>query len=134
MSAPAVWEDAKARIRAVAGQHNLPVELPNEGKTDGGGLYVRAEIHSSGAAQLDLDNSVWIEEGMVAVDLMVPTGTGFDQANAIRHEFGRAFRRGIPPQGLVYLEQGSLPGEQGDDAGNWYRLTLSVSWSFQDLT
>lgn len=134
MSAPAVWQDAKARIQAITSQHSLSVEWPNEGRPDGAGLYVRAEIHSSGAAQMDLDNTVWLEEGTVAVDLMVPSGTGFDQANAIRHEIGRAFRRGIPPEGLVYLEQGALPGEQGDDAGNWYRLTLSVSWSFQDLT
>lgn len=134
MSNPIVWADAKARIAAQAEQLGLAVEWPNEGPPAAPGTYLRAEIHSSGAAQLDLDNTVWVERGYVAVDLMVPAGTGFDEANAARHALGVAFRRGIPPQGLRYLETGALPGEQGDDAGAWYRLTLTIAWSFQDLT
>jgi hypothetical protein len=134
MSNPIVWADAKAKVLAIATQHGLPVELPNEGKPDTAGVYLRAEIHSSGAAQMDLDNSVWLEEGTVGIDVMIPTGQGFDEPNAIRHDIGRAFRRGIPPEGLRYLEATAMPGDQGDDAGNWFRLTLGVSWSFQDNT
>jgi hypothetical protein len=134
MSNPLVWQDAQARIQAVADQHGLPVRWPNEMPPGGSAPYLHAEIHSSGAAQLDLDNSVWVEEGIIGLDLLVPTGTGFDAYNTIRHELGRAFRRGIPTPGLVYTEQSALPGEEGDEAGNWYRLTRVISWTFQEQT
>jgi hypothetical protein len=135
MSNPDVWADVKSRVLPAAdAEGDVLVVLPNEQDPfDKGATFVRLEIHSSGGEPIGMGGEPWLEEGTIGIHVMVPSGSGFDRGNAIRHRLGLAFRRCLPIVGLEYRGTVSAPEDSYDEAGNWCRLSLSVSYQYQDM-
>jgi len=140
MSSPEVWTDARARIAAQADALGLAVIWPNEPgqepePLDGGDgslpAFLSVEIAADGGEPVELGGATWEERGTIWLSVLVPSGSGIASGLALRKALSNAFR-GLDPGPIVYEAFSFPPGGADEGSGNWYRLTLGVSYSFTD--
>lgn len=139
MASPEVWADAQARVAAVATALGLTVNYPNAETQepelgDDGVLpsFLAIEIEADGAAPYELGNSIWLEDGRLWVHVLIPTGSGITDGLAIRKAVANAFRA-TPNSGAILWDAFSFPpGGRDESSGNWFRLSLGISYRFTD--
>jgi hypothetical protein len=140
VSSPEVWADARARIEAQAAALGLSVIWPNEPgqepePVDGGDgslpAFLSVEIMADGGEPIELGGATWEERGTVWISVLIPSGSGIGAGLQIRKALSNAFR-GLDPAALNYDGFSFPPGGTDEGAGNWYRLSLGVSYSFTD--
>lgn len=132
---PEVWSDVKPRLQAIATQHGVRVEWPNEALTGTDNIvatWVSIETGAESAGRIELGRDVWEEFGAVFIHVMVPAGSGIEDALALRKAFSVAFR-GITPNtiGLNYRDQSFDP--LGPSYGVYRHLSLTVRYEFTDI-
>jgi len=140
MSSPEVWADARARIAAQAESLGLPVVWPNEPQEEPEPLdgedgtlpaFLAVEITADGEEPIELGAGAWRERGNVWIHVLIPSGAGIADGLQMRKAMANAFR-GLDPAALVYDGFSFPPGGTDEGAGNFYRLSLGISYSFTD--
>ncbi len=75
------------------------------------------------------DNGQDMEDGIVQVDFMFPTGTGDKAADDQTETFRAAFKAGkkltSSGQAVTIINCGRSPGRKED---NWYIVSVTISW------
>lgn len=139
MASPQVWSDAKARIAAVAASLSLIVNYPNAESeepelADDGTLpaWLACEIEGDGAFPLELGGTTWQEDGRIFVHVLSPTGSGIEAGLTIRQVIAGAFRVPSAVPGLAYDGFTFPPGGSDESSGNWFRLSLGISYRWTD--
>lgn len=138
MASPQVWAAAKVRVQTVATALGIVVAWPNEAtqepEFDNTGalpMWAAVEIEADAGQPIELGGAMWQENGLLSVHVLVPSGTGIDAGLTARKAFADGFRVQTP--GALVWDQFSFPPGGNDQAeGNWYRLTLGVSYTFTD--
>jgi len=127
-----VFDDAWMLLRDVAAGLGVPLSEEN-GRfkaPEPPAPWAHVEFVGDGSEPRELQGAFWVENGFVAVHVMVPTGTGQREAIRLREELSKAFR-GLPPRVVVYDRFAFDPGGNDED-GNWYRATLRVFYRLQE--
>lgn len=137
MSSPGPWGDAKARIQAAAVVPDLMTSWPNlafqKPAPEPGVAWVAIEMTSTVLEPIELAGGVWEETGILWVHLFVPWGTGSEYARQLSKDFANVFRS-LAPAPTTYLRASFGDGGRDDVDGNWWRMTTSIEWQYQDIT
>jgi hypothetical protein len=90
-----------------------------------GTLYDQESIGANTQAQ-----NRWDEEGQLYCHVFVPSGTGGLTARHLAKQFADLFRgtRLLVDQSLEFMNASIGMGEIGDDAGNWFRISVDIHW------
>jgi len=74
-----------------------------------------------------LNDNLWREGGQLLMHVMVPNGTGTSQARTYAKSLIDLFR-GQEIGSVVFRDGAIGAGEKGEEDGNYFRMTASVSW------
>jgi hypothetical protein len=147
MSSPEVWDDASARVLAVAQALSpaVPVKLPNEDfeRPNPANYWIDLDVIGQISTPLEISGGVWEETGQIWVKIMLPISRGLRDGLVIRKAISNAFRilkQHDPadptslPVGLVYrngqiLDPIGLP----TDDGVYSPLALAINYIWQDI-
>ncbi len=132
MSSPVPWTDARSRIEAAA--FGVPIEWPNEPfEQPTSGLWLSVQMESGFLGPVEVGGKVWQEEGTLYVEVIAQNGTGTLPSRALGKQIVDLFRQIPPPESVVYLSAGLGSGAPRGTDGNWWSLTVSVDWRYQDI-
>ena len=135
MTSPVVWADALARVQAVASAASVTLQQPNTAAPSGDALYLQLEVASAMSDRMEMGGELsqpWDEAGQIMCHVQVPSGAGVADGLAARSAVSVAFRSAAAlPAGLEYQGHIFDPGDA--QAGDWYRLSLHVSYRFQNV-
>lgn len=133
MSHPTVWRDVRALVEAA--DLGLSVGWPNENfdvPAEAPWLYV--EVVGGGGGPLEIGRYPWrLVTGSVNAYVHVLVGTGVLAAAEIAERVTNVFH-GLGPRAVVYGASNIGPGEAGVDDGNWWRLPVTIDFSYQAPT
>lgn len=133
---PEVWADAQPRIATAAAGLGITVAWPNETFTppQTPAIWLDVEGSANTADPIELTGGVWQEDGSIWLHVMVPVGTGIVSGLTARKALSNAFRSvSDAAVGLVYRDGMSFdPLAAADDDGVYRRLTVAISYIFQD--
>lgn len=127
---PAAWTDTPIQY-----ENENPVRMDDGGNPPNptpwimiemtGTLYDQESIGANTQAQ-----NRWDEEGQLFCHVFVPSGTGGVTARHLAKQFVDLFRgtRLLPDQTLEFMAASIGMGEIGDDAGNWFRVSVDIHW------
>ncbi|ONG53450.1 hypothetical protein BKE38_12100 [Pseudoroseomonas deserti] len=135
MASPEAWLDARSRIEAA--QVGVPIEWPNEPfepPTEGDRLHLVVEMagHVTEPAEMGQDG-VWLEDGTLYMHVLIKAGAGSLRALVLAKHMVGLFR-GLPPGPMAYRRASIGAGHRPEKDGEWWCLTASVDWVFQDRT
>lgn len=88
-----------------------------------GDVFDQASI-GGGAGQA---SNLWREAGQLLMHVMTPQGTGTRDARLYAKQLVDLFR-GEEVGGVVFRDCAIGAGEAGENDGNYYRMTASVTW------
>lgn len=130
---PEAWADARFRVETAA--LGIPIEWPNEpweqpDASSGPWLYVEGTADVSMPMELGQDAD-WIEQGRIFLHLYAPIGSGSDEIRVFAKRLANQFR-GLGPGAIRYTSASIGSGEIDDSNGSWWRLTVWVTYKFQD--
>ncbi|MBC9176767.1 phage tail terminator-like protein [Pseudoroseomonas ludipueritiae] len=133
MSSPDVWLDARAIIADGAAQAGLTVAWPNEpfDLPEPPAPFLAVDLRADGSEPMELGPGVWLEEGMIDVAVVIPTGSGITEGVALRKQAADWFR-GLPPRAVLY-DRFIFDAGGDDEEGNWHRLPLKIAYRFQSF-
>lgn len=138
MSSPDPWLAVRARIEA--GGLGVPIAWPNEPiaepdpVADPPPAWIVVEMSGALTSQIEIGapgSNTFQEDGMIWGHVMVPTGTGSLAARQLAKRFANLFR-GASFGDVTCTDASIGMGEAGDETGNWWRLSVSVDYRFQD--
>jgi hypothetical protein len=147
---PASYDGAVAAIRArlVANWATTRITYQNETPAapwppvDGNGVlqaWVNLEIAGTGSeiyGQGSPGNNTWHYEGQIYIHVFVPVGSGDALAQQYARETGEIFRGkkfydDVTPGCYVRTWSPHTDGGgDGDDDGNWYRVTATIDFEY----
>jgi hypothetical protein len=138
VTSPTVWADARPRVQSVADALGCAVAWPNEEAEEpdpASGtlpLFLAVEIEGDASAPFEVGvGAIWQETGELSVHVLVPTGTGIDAGIAARKAITDAFRD-VTTGPLIWDRFRFPPGGIDQNSGNWFRLTVGISYSYTD--
>lgn len=129
-----MWGDARQRIQSVASWLGLPVSLPNElfDMPSSPTNWLQVTFSSDTAERIEMGANVWAEDGTIWLGLLIPVGSGIDDALAQLKEFSNAFRiQDTSVEGLFY--RGHTVDASAPDDGVYARCTMAVRYWFTDI-
>ncbi|MFT8776265.1 MAG: hypothetical protein ABF893_06350 [Gluconacetobacter liquefaciens] len=138
MLSDTVWNDAYTRATAVCGHLGVDIIDPLlqdlSKRTD---PYWKIPMGIASSDRLGMGETENEEDGQIILVLMVPKGS-MSTPDALEHcgAMSAAFRAPVGdtpqpwPSGLFYGRQDFVPPDI-DEPGNWYALTLMVSYKYQ---
>lgn len=133
MSHPAVWADVRVLVEGAA--LGLPIAWPNEHfepPVDASWLYV--EVVGGGGGPMEIGRTPWrLVTGSVNAYVHVLVGTGVMEAAEIADRVTAIFH-GLPGRPVIYGASNIGPGEAGVDDGLFFRLPVTVEFSYQAPT
>lgn len=108
----------------------------NEGytKPEPPAAWVMVEVTGTLYAPMSIGSGIhaddrWDEEGTVWIHVLVPTGTGTSLQRSYCKTIADIFRGTTLLDGdLEFLDASIGMGDQGDDEGNYWRVTVAVDW------
>ena len=75
----------------------------------------------------------WLETGQIYIHVMTPDGIGSGTARTHAKNLSYLFRE-QPAGGVIFREMSIGAGEPGRQFGNYFAMTLSISWDRRDVT
>jgi hypothetical protein len=129
------WTDFRDKIQAanvIAADRiaypNVPFQNPEPP-----GTFIVLEHTGNVLEPIELGpTAVWQEEGQGYVHILVPTGTGTDDARVLAKNVANVFR-GLPAADIQYLGASIGSGQAADPDGMWWRITVTIDWRYQDI-
>lgn len=127
---------ARAAIKAVlAGYTAYPIVYENERYTPPteSGPWVEVEIYGGDYTQESIGSTprtdnYWQERGGVFCNIFVPSGSGTSTSDTIMAALAELFRGQTLTGGYEIQDMSTGPGSTADEAGLWYRTTLTIEW------
>jgi hypothetical protein len=130
-----VFDAIRAHIEANWDLAACPVSWPNEEMNEPQGPWVKFEISGNSYGQQSIGmgeqaENRWDEDGLIWFHVMVPRGRGFSQGRGAAKALADLFRgrRLLDDENLEFLDASIGPGGDGDEEGNWYRVSVSIEW------
>lgn len=118
-----------------AARHENDGKAPLPTDENGGALpYVLMEMSGTLYAQMsigasDQADNRWDEEGLLWFHVYVPAGTGSSLARQYAKQIADLFRgTTLLADSLEFLDAQLGMGEPGDEAGTYWRLSVSIEW------
>jgi hypothetical protein len=110
-----------------------PIVFENETSpiADDPAAFVFVEIFGDYLAQETFGapgENLWREEGEIRAHVLVPNGTGTRVARGYASDLADFFKE-VEVSGIHFRQMSIGAGEPGRDDGNYYRMTLSIDWS-----
>lgn len=137
MSSPVPWGDAKTKFEAAALIDPTLVSWPNEGfvvpAPQDVTAWIAVEMTSTVLEPIELGGAVWEEAGILWVHIFVPWGSGSDVARLLAKNVVNAYRS-LPVGDITYTRASFGDGGRDEVNGNWWRMTASIEWQYQDIT
>lgn len=132
MSSPAPYADIVARL--VAANLGRPIWYPNDSFTPPkpAAPWLRLSVTSDILTPIELGAEIWQENGTAYVEVVVPAYSGSAVARALAKTIANAFRGLVSPYPVVYLGASIGDGLVQPVNGQWWGLTVSVDWRYQD--
>lgn len=134
MSSPIPFDDARARLQA-ASLGGWTFEWPNEPFTvpKPDSVWLAVDMSSDTLAPIELGGGMWVEEGTLMVDIIVPIGWGTDVARTTAKAIADTFR-GITTGSLSYISASIGSGGRDPEHGKYWIMPVRVSWRYQDIS
>lgn len=130
MSSDAVFSAVRDLITAQ--WSTTEVVWPNEGGVSDASLpWIYVDVSGNLLDPMELGGGAWIERGLVFCSVFVPVGTGTLEQRAIAKAMSDLFRNARDGP-VVFRSHNLGQGEPGDDDGMYWRLTLTVEYSYED--
>lgn len=133
MASPEAWLDARRRLEAAA--LGVPIEWPNEAftaPTEGDRLHLVVEIAGDVAQPAEMDPAgIWLEEGTLYVHVLIAAGRGSLRPRVLAKHVVGLFR-GLPAGPMLYRRASIGAGHRPEKDGEWWCLTASIDWVWQD--
>jgi len=106
---------------------NQPYQEPQSGP------WIQVEMAGNDLSPVSTGNGlVWRETGQIWLHCFTPARRGDILARAILRQIGQLIRRRIPIQDLTATAMNVGMGEQGEDTGKWWRISMCVDWYIDD--
>lgn len=133
MSSQLVYDVVEQRLDA--NWTATPVVFENEDfpTPDDPAAFVFVELYGDVFDQIsigggdEVGDNLWREAGSLLMHVMTPNGTGTRDARAFAKQLVDLFR-GQEIGGVTFRDAAIGAGEPGENDGNYFRMTASVSW------
>lgn len=132
---PEPWNDAKALLLAANIVDPALIQWPNDPwqNPEPPVPWLKVEAVGHMLEPVDIGADVWQEDGTLYVDVNVPSGSGDSDARVLAKQVANTYR-GLGARGVSvsYTSASIGAGEVRPENGNWWTLTVSIDWRYQD--
>lgn len=133
MSSPVPFDNAVTLLTAAS--LGYPMSVPNTTfvRPEPPAPWFRVDSVSHSLAPIELGGGGWQEEGTLYIDVFVPLGSGYSTARTLAKAITNVFRQ-APLGDVHYMSTAIGTGGVIQPNGNWWCLTVSVDFKYQDVS